>query len=223
VSARLNRPRSLLLPPGLHWPRALLDADTAVTMKATRQLADMVRPGFAALTLGAPAVGLVKKVLAGLPEASAVHVCASAPLDDAEAAAELKAGGLAFPVLAGLPERRNGGMRLLLAPGMGFARADQRSLASWLAMAGNLMGEGDLLLFSLPSWADPAMLEARWSQANRDAQVLARPDHCLLQIAGIGLSHSPAAGPADALADAGLKRVTLVAGAGVLGVIAVRA
>jgi hypothetical protein len=216
-----------MMPPGLNWPRALMDGDTAAMAQAVRFLASgPLQPGWTGIATGAPAAGLVRKIVAGLPEASALYLTHTDPLDlgDAirHAASELQ-GLSVLPVDSGTS--LNDGQRLVIAPGLGASRADLCSIDQWLATWSGAMNPGDLLAFTIPMWEDPAMLEARWAAANSGATVFADAGAGLVHLASAAgergvIAHLSADGIADRLGVGGFAVETVVSSGCVLGVVA---
>ena len=164
-----------MLPAGLQWPRALLDAETTAWMQILRA-AELVplRAGWSGIATGAPAAGLMRKAMAVLPEACALYFAHTEPVlvNDAIAHVSGEVQGLPVRALDDLPDS-NGTQRLVLAPGFAACRSDLMDLDAWRTTWSGLTRTDDLLAFTLPAWADPALLEARWSTANPGARVAA--------------------------------------------------
>lgn len=225
----MKRPRALMLPTGLNWPRVLLDAETTACMQALRATeAVPIRPGWSAIATGASVAGLMRKAMAVLPQASALYLAHTDPVPLADAIAQVAGETQGLPVrgLGDLPET-NETHRLVLAPGFAACRADLVDLNQWRAIWAGLTRPDDLAMFTLPAWTDPALLEARWSAANPGAAVTADPRTTRLSVALPGLaavvvSHLRAVDAEVWLADGGFALVDCLAVDGVLAVLARR-
>jgi hypothetical protein len=224
----LKRPRALMLPPGLAWPRAVLDADTASGTRLGRALgAGLLRPAWTGIAIGAPAAGLMRKLMTGLAEPSAIYLAQTDPVPVAQAVAHLASELPGLPVQALLRVAQlMDGQRLVLAPGLGICRADLQGIHGWLETCAALTRPDDLVAFTMPAWKDPAMLEARWGAANPGAIVFADPATRLVTLTGAAvgatatMTHLDAGDVATLLDAHGFGHLNSFGGDSVLGVLA---